>query len=140
MKKLLILVVAGIMCALTLFSCSSTADDPIELVKMYDEKDYYVEIVVDEEDIEDIADEVEIRSKGIYCFISVESNDYGLEKGGIFIWCNDNASAKKTAEDLEEYNDANPGDDLGEGFTRFTIERKGNLVFLGSEYAWEELQ
>ena len=135
MRKIMIFV--AIMYILMLSSCSNVKDDPTDLAKNYDAKDYAVKMCVDDEEIKEFADEFEVRSKGIYCIVVVVPNngdDY--DKMGIFIYCNDNDSAEKMAEDLEKY--VNSNEDFKEETLRETVDRKGKVVFIGSEDTWED--
>ena len=137
MKKIIFLIIT--MIALMLASCSDDKDDPISLAKNYDEKGYEVEMIVDSEDINDFADEVEIKGKAIYCLVAVTPNDgEDHEKFGVYIYCNDNDSAIKMEEDLAEFVSNN--EDFREDIIRHTVNRKNNVVFIGSENAWEDNQ
>ena len=137
MKKIIFSIIT--MIALMLVSCSNSKDDPISLAKSYDEKGYEVEMIVDNEEINDFADELEIKGKAIYCIVAVAPNDGDdLEKSGVYIYCNDNDSAIKMEEDLEEFADNN--EDFREDILRHTVNRKNNIVFIGSENTWEDNQ
>ena len=138
MKKIIFLIIT--MIALMLVSCSYAKDDPISLAKNYDEQGYEVELIVDNEEINDFADEVEIKGKAIYCLVAVTPNDgEDQEKMGVYIYCNDNDSAIKMEEDLEEFV-SNNEDYFREDIIRLTVNRKNNVVFIGSENAWEDNQ
>ena len=137
MRKIMIFV--AIMCILMLSSCSNIKDDPVDLAKSYDAKEYAVKMYVDDEEIKEFADEFEVRSKEVFCIVAVAPNngdDY--DKMGIFIYCNDNDSAEKMAEDLEQY--VNSNEDFKEEILREIVDRKGKVVFIGSEDTWEENQ
>ncbi len=137
MRKTVFFMIIMIM-MLGLCSCAGKTDDPIEVAKNFDKKDYEVVVAVDNEDINDFADEFEIRGKEIRCIVAVCPNDgYDDEKMGVFIYCNDGSSAKKMVEDLEEFIDKNK--DFDEEIIRCVIKKDGDLVFIGCEDAWEEL-
>lgn len=134
-----IMICFAIMCVLMLGSCSNVKDDPIRLAKRYDTKEYAVTMIVDDEDIKNFADKFEVRSKGIYCIVAVVPNngdDY--DKMGIYVYCNDNDSAEKMVEDLEQY--VNSDEDFKEEILRQIVDRKGKVVFIGSEDTWEDNQ
>ena len=134
-----IMICFAIMCVLMLGSCSIVKDDPISLAKRYDTKEYAVEMFVDDEKINDFADEFEVRSKGIYCIVAVVPNNGDkYDKAGIYIYCNDNDSAEKMVEDLEQY--ANSNEEFKEEILRQIVDRKGKVVFIGSEDTWEDNQ
>lgn len=143
MKKGLSFFVSVLMLITLLCACSSSSitDDPIGLATMFDEKGYSVEVSVDNEHIEEIADKLEIRSKGILSIVGViptDSEGYKeKEKTGIFIYCDDNDFAEKVFEDLEKFSSS---EEFKEDSVRGAVERKGKLVFIGCIDAWEEIQ
>ena len=139
MKKTLILILVVTICILLVTSCSDSTNNPLTLAKQFDEKDYAVKMFVDDEEIKDFADEFEVSSKGIYCIIVVAPNngdDY--EKAGIFVYCNDNKFAEKTADDLEDY--ARYNEDFKEEIKRQTVNIDGKIVFIGCEDTWEDIE
>jgi hypothetical protein len=137
MRKIMIFF--AIICVLMLGSCSNVKDDPISLAKSYDAKEYAVKMFVDDEEIKEFADELEVRSKGIYCIVAVAPNNGDDDdKMGVYIYCNDNDSAEKMVEDLEQY--AKNNEDFKEEILRQIVDRKGNVVFIGSEDTWEDNQ
>ena len=141
MKK--VIFIFTILCALILSSCSMfEKNDAISLAKSYDEKDYAVGIVVDDEEIKDMADEFEVRSKGILCMVVVCPRDTdGYEdytKSGFYIYCDDEETAESLVEDLEEYIDNN--EDFKEEISREMVDRKKKIVYIGSEDTWEDNQ
>lgn len=143
MKKGLSLFVSVLMLITLLCACSSSSitDDPIGLATMFDEKGYFVEVSVDNERIEEIADKFEIRSKGIICVVAVIPTDsegnQDIDKMGVFIYCDDDDFAEKVFEDLQKFSS---GEEFKEAVVRGTVEREGKLVFSGCIDAWEEIK
>ena len=142
MKKLVSLLLTLLICVAALSSCSSTKHSPLELAKFFDEKGYAVDIRIDDEDINDFANVVGTRSKGLYCIVGVipnnGENDRDSEKMGVFIFCESNDIAKNMKESLEDYLDSN--EDVKHSFDRGIFGRDGKLIFLGCEDVWETLQ
>ena len=104
MKKVFSLVIVVFVFVLSLCSCSilnlNLNNDPITLAKKFDEKDYAVTILIDDKEIEGVADDLEVRSSGISCIVGVCPNDGDdINKLGMFIYCNDKDSAEKMVKD-----------------------------------------
>ncbi len=139
MKKIIVFIVAMLMCVISMSSCAIAKNDPISVAIAFEDEDYIAKISVDEETVKGIADTFEIRSKGIYCVVAVtpESSSSAtklVSEAGMFIYCEDTATAKEMVEDLEDFSDS---DDFKKSFDRGIIQREGKLVFVGCEDAWE---
>ena len=138
MKKILSLSLVLCICILALISCSKVENDPVAMAQLLDEDGYYVELYLDESDIEDIAEEFEISRQGVYCMLGAfPEEDEDEEKGGFFVFCDKTKNAKEVEEDLNDV-----FDDLEDefGFSRMTVVRDGEVVFFGNEGMWEKLQ
>ena len=139
MKKIWFSILAIAMCMMVFSSCSKSLKDPLVMARFYDDADYSVLVVIDDEGIGEIADELDIRSKGIDCVVVVApEDDTEGEKIGMFIYCTTNEIAEKMADDLEEY--AKSNDDFKDDIVRGMVERDKKLVFIGCEDTWEEVQ
>ncbi len=135
MKKTICLVMILCVCIISLSACTSAKNDPIELAILFEEEDYAVKISIDDEDINEMADDFEIRSKDIYCVVVVvPNNGTNYKKLGTYIYCNSASAAKEMKTDLEDYLDGLEEDD---GIDRCIVEASGKMVFLGCEDTWE---
>ena len=133
MKKILIITFILITIVYLFSSCSKISKDPIDLAKQLDEVDYIVSIIVDDEEIEDAADNFEIRSNSIEYIVTAIPDDYDDEKAGIFVYCDNKAHAERIEEDLKDFLDENEDD-----ITRGVVERYGKIVFIGCEDVLED--
>ena len=139
MKKFLSVFMVILLCVMAFSSCGKTKDDPLALAKFFDEKDYYVELAIDDEDIGDCADMFEVRAKGIeYILFAAPDDGEDDEKAGVFIFCESKDVAEKVFEDLEEF--IEDDEDFSEDVVRGIVERSGKLVFVGCEDTWEDWQ
>ena len=147
MKRIIAVVLAMLACVVVFSSCfggGKNQNDPIKLAQAFDDEDYTVGLMVDESQITEIADEFEVSSKGIYCIlvVSPEEDDddyYGNDeksKAGMFIYCEDSATAKKMQKELTAFSESD--EDFKEDIKRPVVERSGKMVFVGSADAWEE--
>jgi len=133
----LIVVILGV---LLISSRISSKNDPMSLVKNFNEKDYRVQMWVNNEDIKDMADGLEVRSNGIICYIAASPSDIenlgeAAKKAGVFFCCKDNKTAKKLQADLEAF--VSKEEEFQE-FVRGIVVRDGKIVFMGCEDVWEE--
>ncbi len=127
MKKFLIIsfILITIVCLFS--SCSKISKDPIDLAKQLDEVDYVVSIIVDDDEIKDVADNFEIRAKSIE-YIVAAIPGYDDEKAGVFVYCDNKTHAERMEDDLLDFLDDNEDD-----ITRGIVERYGKIVFIGCE-------
>lgn len=142
MKKITktIIMLVSVFFVLLLASCSKSVlnEDPIKIARDMDEKSYDSQILVDSKDIEDFADEFNIREMDIEWIVAIEAEDWqDYDKVGVLIYTSDRKSAKEMHQDLEEYMDENK-DDMEE-VKRPIVERSGKYVFIGSEIVWDLL-
>ena len=136
MKKLLfVLVLAIAVCSLA--SCSTSVSDPIELANVLIEEDYHVSITVEKDDIDMLADEMEVKANGITCMLYAQPDDYNDERSGFFIFCESTKIARDMKEDLESYLEK---DEFDDGIIRATVEVSGSTVFVGCKDVWEDIQ
>ena len=137
-KAVLILMVT-LSFVVVLASCSRISEDPLKIVKELDKASYDSQIAVDSSDLEEFADELEIREEDIEWMIVIESEEWdSYDEIGILIYCKNYKTAKEMQQDLENYADEN--EDLLEEIKRPVIERQGKYVFLGAEKIWLELK
>lgn len=139
MKKITCMLLVMLMLLGTLTACMDKEPDPLALAKALDAEDYTVQMMVDDEQIGDVADELEIRAKGITCVLPACPNEgKDDDKIGIFIFCDSTDIAEDMIEDLEAF--ADKEEDLLDNIVRCIIERSGKMVFIGCEDAWEDAQ
>ena len=137
MKKVLSVFIATILLICSLVSCVNTANDPLALADQFEEKNYDVGIAIDDDEIKELANEIDIRAKGIKYILHVAPQEEDeWDRWGIFIFCEDIKTAKNAAEGLREYIDEN--EDFKEEVARAIVEQEGALVFVGCEDAWED--
>ena len=127
------------MCALalvacTLVACGSKAVDPFDIMVRLGEKDYGIYFMINEDDIEEMANEIDVSSRGVEYLIYVEPDKYYDERAGVFIFCEDKQSADKLEATLEDNADEK------NHITRDIVVRKGLMIFYGCEDAWEDAQ
>ena len=137
MKKILCVAVIIFITILSLSSCSNLSSNPLKTAKSLNEEGYEAFIVTGET-IKEFADEFKVRSKGISCVVVARDEGGRIGSGGLFIYCDDNTTAKNMVEDLEDFIDSN--EDFDEDFVRGIVERSGKIVFIGCEDTWEDLQ
>ena len=137
MKKILYVLIVSLLLCSMLSACGNSNNDPIYIAEMLDEEEYWVEIVIDDDDIDDISDELELNAKKIRYVIYAEPEDWDDEKAGFFILCESEESAKDTEEDLTTYLNS---EDCDLTFVRTLITRSGNVIFFGCEDVWECIQ
>lgn len=139
MKKIVSLLIATILLSCIFLSCSSSSNDPIDLAHQLDEKDHNVRVCVDDEEIEEIADAFETRSKGIRCVIvAIPNNGEDGEEMGLFVYCDSTSVAEDLIKDLEDYVDKN--NDFRDNIERVIVEQSEKIVFVGCEDVWEAIQ
>ena len=140
MKKALYLLIVVVASVIALLFCNGNAkNNPIEIAKKFQEKDFYIEITVDKEDFENLADKIDASNKGIECIVAIEPNDYGIEKGAAIFFCKDTKTAKAIEKDIEDYADKMTKYDAIY-FKRALVKRSGRLVFFGCEDIWEDIK
>ena len=127
MKRICAILVVILISMVALTSCAEFEKDPYDMKKDLLRKDFYVEMLDDEDEIEEIADEFEIRSKGIECIVFCEN-----EEEGYFIYCDKISIAKKAEEDLWDLIDEYDMDDA-------ILKRDGKIIYFGSEENWEAI-
>lgn len=134
MKKILILfsILALLLCFFS--SCKFKNLDPDDIAKTLEDNQYGVYFEWDKDEIKNTADEMDIRSKGIYCILYAEPDKYWDERSGYFIFCESNDIAKKIEKDLKE------NDDIKDWVTRCIVERSKKTVFIGCEDVWEDIK
>ncbi len=134
MKKIIFAILILCVCICSLSACSKEFGEPIEIAKKLVQKDYYVQILVDDEEIEDMCDGSYIRSSGVDCIIMAEPDDYSSGYNGLFIVCESKDAAKDCVEAMERR-----ANEMLEELIRGTLERRGNIIFLGSSYVLDDL-
>lgn len=138
--KIILVLLVSILFVLLLASCSKSAlnDNPAKIVRNMDEKSYDSQLLVDSSDIEEFADEFNVRETDIEWIIAIEAEDWqDYDKMGILIYASNKKSAKEMQQDLEDYMEDNEVE--MEEVKRPTVERNGKYVFIGSEVVWEHL-
>lgn len=139
MKRLICLALTIVTFAITMSSCSNKVNDPMDLALLYEGKGYYVQMIVDDETIKEVADDFEIRAAGIYCMVAViPDNGDNDEELGVFLYCDSNDVAKNVFEDLNKFADSS--EDFKEDYDRGIVEKSNTVVFIGCEDPWEELE
>ena len=139
MKKIISSLITIIMLACVITSCANKKNDLLTIATQFEEQDYWVEIMIDDEDIQDYADDLEIRSKGIECVLLVTPDDGSDDnKSGIFIFFEDTKNASTAEKDLKK--EIEKEDSFADYITRCIVKRNGPLVFVGSEYAWDDIK
>ena len=137
MKKIISLLITIIMLVCVFTSCANSENDLLTIARQFEEKDYWVDINIEDDDIQDWADEFEIRSKGIECVLFVTPDDGSDDyKAGIFIFFEDTQTANTAEKDIKE--EIEKDDSFADYITRCIVKRDGTLVFVGSEYAWDD--
>lgn len=137
MKKIISLLITIIMLVCVFTSCANSENDLLTIARQFEEKDYWVEINIDDDDIQDWADEFEIRSKGIECVLLITPDDGSDDyKGGIFIFFEDTQTANTAEKDIKK--EIEKDNSFADYITRCIVKRNGTLVFVGSEYAWDD--
>ena len=123
---------------ITLSSCTDKINDPFELAKIFDEEEYFVEILVDSDCFESFTDEVGINSKAIKCAIIVTPDNDDYSKSGAFIYFDSEKEAKEAEQVLKNFigSDETFKNEVYKGI----IERSGNVVFIGSEDSWKVIK
>lgn len=138
MKKIISLFTAIILLACIFTSCANNKNDLLTIARTFVEKDYWVEIAISDDDIQDMADNLDIKSNGIECVLVVSpDNGSDEEKAGIFVFFKDTKTAQNAEKDLKDFikDDDNY---IVEDIIRCVVKRTDNLVFFGSEYAWDD--
>lgn len=139
MKKALSLLMVAIMLVLSLVSCGGDKYDTLTVAKDLEEKGYYVDIAINEEDIEDFADELNVSNKGVESVLYFEPEEDDYEKAGVMFFCESNKIAKALAKDLKDYAEKMTEDDYIY-FKRALVKRSGNVIFFGYEDIWGEIK
>ena len=86
-KAVLILMVT-LSFVVVLASCSRISEDPLKIVKELDKASYDSQIAVDSSDLEEFADELEIREEDIEWMIVIESEEWdNYDEIGMLIYC-----------------------------------------------------
>ena len=138
MKKIISLSIAIILLACIFTSCANNSNDLLEISRTFVEKDYWVEISVTDDNIQDLADTLDIKSNGIECVMVVSPDDGDdEEKGGIFVFFKDAKTAQNAEKDLKNFIEEDDNY-VVEDIIRCVVKRTNNLVFFGSEYAWDD--
>ena len=140
MKKCLAIAMLTVVLVCAFSACMQTKGDPIETIKKLNEKNYSVEVIVNDEEIADLADDVEIKSEGIYLIVVAVPNDSENGKMGLAFYCNSNDIAKELEEDLRAYLNKEKNNNIMETFVRGTVECEGSVVFMGCEDVWQVMQ
>ena len=138
MKKIISLSIAIILLACIFTSCANNSNDLLEISRTFVEKDYWVEISVTDDDIQDLADTLDIKSNGIECVMVVSPDDGDdEEKSGIFVFFKDTKTAQNAEKDLKDFIEEDDNY-VVEDIIRCVVKRSNNVVFFGSEYAWDD--
>ena len=136
MKKIIALALTVLMCVAVLTSCSfnTIEKDPEELAKIYEEKEYceYKAVIDDSEESIQSGNKFFDVSE-VYCVVSIVREKYP-EKTGYFFYCNSNKAAKDLVKAINEH--VEQEENLFKDVEPFIVEREGNIVFAGCEYAW----
>lgn len=151
MKKLICIIAAVILLAF-LVACNDNdseekndpttlVHDPITLTQLLGD-DYTVEILIDDADDDEFPPMLisffGLSQEDVCSILEATPVHEGDDKMGIFIFCKDMSAAKNVEEDMESF--AETYEILVNDFSRFTIERSGDLVFFGCEDVWEKVQ
>ena len=137
MKKFLIFIVC-IMLVSLLASCSNSKYD-LSLAKVLQEENYYVDFLIESDDIEECADEFDAKDDGIDGIMIAEPEDWDDEKVGLVFFCDSTKSAKALEESLKEYIKDMDEDDYIY-FKRGIVTRVDDTVFMGCEDVWEVIE
>ena len=136
MKKIISLFITIIMLVCIFASCANNKNDLLTIARQFEEQDYWVEIIIDDDEIQDYADDLEIKSKGIECVMLVDPSSYNENKVGLFIFFENTKTARTAEKDLKK--EIEKDDSFADTITRCIVKRNGTLVFVGSEYAWDD--
>ena len=123
MKKIVGLLLAVVLLMITLSSCSAFEKDPEDFMSTLEDAGFYVELMDTQRKIKDIAEDFDIRERfirHIECIVFCEN-----EEEGYFIFCENTSTAKDITESLEEQRKY-----------QWRIQRKGKIVYIGSEENW----
>lgn len=125
MKKLLALLtlVSIVFC---FAACGGIAKDPEKLEDKLEDKDYSVEVIDDEDDLEYLA-LMGIETDGVETVLSVSSEDG--DNGAFFVYCEDASAAKDVAESFEDLMDSEFMEELDAD--DYKVERDGKIAIFG---------
>ena len=143
MKKILALLVTSLLLVSVLTSCAvvekifpskSTTDGPLEIAEHYDKKGYDVLLKVDDDELEEMAEDIEFGDQDFeYALIVSDSESSDTYKYGVFVFCKDEDTAQKVEAKLNEQKEESSGT-----MDSFVVNRDGKIVFLGTQSVWED--
>lgn len=131
MKKIIALTLIAVIGIFAMVGCakSGSGEDPIELALKLEERGYYVQLVVDHDEIMEEGSYLEVDFAGVEAIISV-SGSKSTVTSGIFFFCDDEDVAEYIESKMVELSVSN---DIMESLRKGAVDRNGTIVFIGSQ-------
>ena len=131
MKKIIALTLIAVVGIFAMVGCakSGSGEDPIELAMELDNCGYYVEVVADHEYIVETAIYLGLDFEGVEAYVQASVGGAN-GSAGVFVFCESENVASDVEAQLVKFSTS---PEFRESFVNGAVERKGTLVFFGSE-------
>ena len=131
MKKIIALTLIAVIGIFAMVGCSKSgsSEDPVELALELEERGYYVQLIVDRDEIREEGAYLEVDFSEVEALITVAGSQSTITTG-VFLFC--------TSEDVAEYIESkmvelSASNDILAGIEKSAVDSEGTIVFVGSQ-------
>ena len=131
MKKIIALTLIAVIGIFAMVGCakSGSGEDPVELALELDERGYYVQLIVDRDEIREEGAYLDVDFSEVEALISVAGSQSTITTG-IFLFCNSEDVAEYVESKMVELSVSN---DILAGIEKSAVDSEGTIVFVGSQ-------
>lgn len=137
MKKILFFLVFVMLFCL-LVSCGNSKYD-LSLAKVLQEEKYCVDFTIERDNIEEVAEALDVKANGINGIMYAEPENGDYEEVGVIFFCDSTKSAKTLQKSLKKFINEMDKDDYIY-FKGGIVKRIDSTVFIGCEDVWEVIK